>query len=255
MRIAAISDLHIGARRWMDEFHHAEARFLRFLDHLEAEADVIVLVGDVYQTDHALVPGSRGAVRQLMAARRRLPEIAARLERPCYRYVHGNHDWIARDALGAVERLTLSADGVRVHFIHGHQFDPLFRGVYALTRAATWCTGRLRFVGLRPVADWFEGNDIRIKHARFHHDEGPYVRAGRQLLRDEAADVVVMGHTHVPVRARVPEGVLLNTGSCSRGQEMYALIDTARGTAELRTPAPLDFESLAAGGESSAAKL
>ena len=245
MRIAAISDLHIGARGWMDEFHHAEARFLDFLDHLEARADVIVLVGDVFQTDHALIPGSRGAVRQLMAAQRRLPALWDRLRRPRYHYVHGNHDLCAREHLGARESLTLAAVGMRVHFVHGHQFDPLFRRLHPLPQAATWFTGRLRFAGLRGVAEWFESNDIAIKHRRFHHAEGPYVRAARRLLREHAAEVVVMGHTHVPVRARVPEGVLLNTGSCSHGQRMYALIDTAAQSAELHAPEPLALHSMA----------
>jgi predicted phosphodiesterase len=234
MRIAALSDLHIGARRWMDEFRHTEAGFLRFLDDLEGRFDAIVLVGDVFQTDHAWLPGRRGAVRQLMAAQRRLPALAERFARPPYRYIHGNHDAIARDQLGAEETHEIDADGFRVFFIHGHQFDPLFRRVEPLTRAASWFTGRLRFAGLRPVAQWFEANDIEIKHRRFHHPEGPYLRAGRELLRERAADVVVMGHTHVPVRVEFPEGWVVNSGSCSVGQRMYVAIDTAARTVELR---------------------
>ncbi|MCA9634405.1 MAG: metallophosphoesterase family protein [Myxococcales bacterium] len=236
MRIAAISDLHIGPRGWMDEFRHREADFLAFLDRLEEEFEVIVLVGDVFQTDHAMVPGRRGAVRHLMAAQRRLPALAERFARAPYRYIHGNHDAIARDHLGAPESLRLEADGFVAYFIHGHQFDPLFRRVEPLTRAASWFTGRLRFVGLRAVAEWFEGNDIRIKHERFHHDAGPYLSAGRRLLQEEGADVVVMGHTHVPARVETPEGLVVNSGSCSVGQQVYVAIDTAARSVEVRTP-------------------
>ncbi len=234
MRIAALSDLHIGAHGWMDEFRHPEAAFLGFLDRLEADFDAIVLVGDVFQTDHAWLPGRRGSLRQLHAARRRLPELAARFSQPPYRYVHGNHDAIAQEHLDAPETLQIEADGRRVFFIHGHQFDPLFRRAYALTRAASWFTGRLRFAGLRPVAQWFESNDIRIKHQRFHRDDGPYLRAGRELLRRHNADVVVMGHTHVPVRVEYPEGLVVNSGSCSVGQHSYVAIDTTSGEVELR---------------------
>jgi len=234
MRIAALSDLHIGARLWMDEFRHHEGDFLRFLDRLEADFDAIVLVGDVFQTDHAWLPGRRGALRQLEAARARLPALAQRLAAPPYRYVHGNHDAIAGEHLAAPETLEIEADGRRIFFIHGHQFDPLFCRAYRLTRAASWFTGRLRFVGLRPVAAWFEANDIRIKHERFHHDEGPYLRAGRRLLVERNADVVVMGHTHVPVRVEYPEGLVVNSGSCSVGQHSYVVIDTATGSVELR---------------------
>ncbi len=233
MRIAALSDLHIGAHRWMDEFRHREADFLGFLDRLEASFDAIVLVGDVFQTDHAWLPGRRGALRQLRAAQRRLPQLAERFSRAPYRYVHGNHDAVAREHLQAPETLQLEADGRRVFFIHGHQFDPLFRRAYALTRAASWFTGRLRYAGLRPVAEWFESNDIRIKHERFHRDDGPYLRAGRDLLREHGADIVVMGHTHVPVRVEYPEGLVVNSGSCSVGQHSYVAIDTRSGEVEL----------------------
>ncbi|HRI07958.1 MAG TPA: metallophosphoesterase family protein [Nannocystaceae bacterium] len=237
MKIAAISDLHIGPRRWMDEFRHAEATFLAFLDRLERTHDLIVLVGDVFQTDHDLFPGRRGAVRQLMGARRRLPALAERFARPPYRYVHGNHDQIARDHLGAAETLRLEADGYCAFFVHGHQYDPIFRRAEVLARSASWFTGRLRAAGLRPVAQWFEANDIRIKHERFHRGDGPYLSAGRRLLREHSADVVVMGHTHVPVRVEAPEGLIVNTGSCSIGQEMYVSIDTRARAVELHAPA------------------
>ena len=61
MRIAALSDFHIGARAYTDEFHHAEADFLAYLAALEADHDHIVLVGDIYQTEHALLPGPAAA--------------------------------------------------------------------------------------------------------------------------------------------------------------------------------------------------
>lgn len=236
MRIAALSDLHIGARAWMDEFRHPEPSFLAFLDRLEAEHDAIVLVGDIFQTDHDLLLGPRAAVRQLIKARRRLPQLAERFARAPYHYVHGNHDLIAGAHLGAAERLCLGDDDFRVLFIHGHQFDPIFCRAQALARGATWFTGRLRAAGLRPVAQWFEGNDIRIKHQRFHHPEGPYLRAARRLLHEHAAHAVVMGHTHVPVHVELPEGIFINTGTCSIGQQMYTSIDTRARTAHLHAP-------------------
>ena len=79
MRIAALSDFHIGARAYMDEFHHDEHSFLAYLDRLEASHDRIVLVGDIYQTEHAMRPGHRAAARELTRARRRLPALAERL--------------------------------------------------------------------------------------------------------------------------------------------------------------------------------
>lgn len=225
MRIAALSDFHIGARAHMDEFRHEEDAFLERLSRIEAAHDQVVLVGDIWQTEHDWRVGPRAEARQLALARRRVPRLARRLDR--YAYVHGNHDAVARTELGALPELTLSADGCTVLLIHGHQFDPVFGRAYAAARAATWVTGRLRRAGLRPLAHWFEGKDVAIKHAKFGHAEGPYAHGARSLMRTHGADVVVMGHTHVPHRHALPEGVVINTGSCSGGRFMYASIDTA----------------------------
>ena len=57
----------------------------------------------------------------------------------------------------------------------------------------------------------------------------------RALLGKQCADVVVMGHTHIPDRLELPEGIYANTGSCSVGQRMYVSIDTARRSVELHS--------------------
>ncbi len=233
MRIAALSDFHIGARRYMDEFRHSEASFLAWLDVLERSHDRIVLVGDIYQTEHALLPGLRPAAAQLARAQARLPALSARLRGPQYLYLHGNHDAVAGPALAAPESLQLRADDFTVVFIHGHQFDPVFQRARAAAQAATWFTGRLRRAGLRPLAQWFEGRDVAIKHRRFGHADGPYARAARTLLREHAADLVVMGHTHVPHLHSLPEGRVVNTGSCARGRRTHVSIDTAARSVEI----------------------
>jgi UDP-2,3-diacylglucosamine pyrophosphatase LpxH len=236
MRIAALSDFHIGARAYMDEFRHAEANFLAYLDELEADHDRIVLLGDIWQTEHALLPGRRAAAAQLARARRRLPALAERLRGPRYAYVHGNHDAVAGAELSAPTQLRIAADGFVALFIHGHQFDPIFNRARAAAQAATWFTGRLRRVGLRPLAQWFEGRDVALKHRRFGHIDGPYARAARQLLREHAADLVVMGHTHVAHLHALPEGRVVNTGSCARGRRVHVTIDTAARSVEIHRP-------------------
>lgn len=233
MRIAALSDFHIGARGYMDEFRHHEAAFIAFLERLERDHDRIVLVGDIYQTEHALVPGTRAAAAQLARARARMPALCERLQGPQYQYVHGNHDAIAGPELAAPEQLQLCADNFTVVFIHGHQFDPVFQRARAAAQAATWFTGRLRRAGLRPLAQWFEGRDVAIKHKRFGHADGPYARAARTLLRERSADLVVMGHTHVPHLHSWPEGRVVNTGSCARGRRTHVSIDTATRSVEI----------------------
>jgi predicted phosphodiesterase len=226
VRVAALSDFHIGVQWHRDGFRHRLQRFSRWLDHLEASHDRIVLLGDIYQTDHGAI-FRRGARRHLIRARERVRELARRFEAPPYLYVFGNHDEIAREVLGATEHVSLRADGIGMFFIHGHQFDPVARRAKLAADLGTWATGRLRAMGLRPVAQWLEGRDISIKDRRFRGEHGPYVRAGRDLARTHDAQIVVMGHTHVASSTPVPEGIVLNTGSCSRGRNQGVSIDTA----------------------------
>ncbi|WAS91999.1 metallophosphoesterase family protein [Nannocystis punicea] len=225
MRLAALSDFHIGARAGMDEFRHDEGVFLERLARVVDTHDRVVLVGDIWQTDHALFTGRRAAARQLQLARRRLPRLTRALDR--LDYVHGNHDFIARDELGAPSELQLDADGCRVLFLHGHQYDPVFARAYAAARAATWFTGRLRRAGLGPVAHYFEQKDIAIKHRRFGHAAGPYAAAARALMRERGADIVVMGHTHVAHAHHMSEGTVVNTGTCAGGRFTVVTVDTA----------------------------
>lgn len=246
MRIAALSDLHIGARRHVDGFRHDPAVFARLLDRLEAEHDAVVLLGDVYQTDHALVPTRAAARRMLARARARVAELSARFERPPYVHVHGNHDAIAGAALGAPERLRLPGR-FPVLFIHGHQFDPVAVRARWAADLGTWTTGRLRAVGLRPLAWWLEQRDVAIKDRRFRGPGGPYARGAQALVHEHGAAIVVMGHTHCPGITPLSPGVMVNTGTCSGGRTMWVGIDSERGTIEVHAGARVERLELPAG--------
>ena len=82
-----ISDLHLGLGDRTDGFGHEDGAFLRFLRHLEANFERIVLLGDIWET----LTGPRwgDAAASLSAARAAHPEIArrfagARLSAPDY---------------------------------------------------------------------------------------------------------------------------------------------------------------------------
>ncbi|MCB9744572.1 MAG: metallophosphoesterase family protein [Alphaproteobacteria bacterium] len=225
MRLAVLSDLHIGASARADAFGHDEDEFLRWLDALEREHDGVLLLGDVYQCDHGLRPGHRAAGRLLERARARSPRLSARFEAPHYRWVHGNHDLITRDALGAPERLRLG----QALFLHGHQFDPLIQRQRRVSAAATWASGRLRAAGLSPLAQSLEDQDVAIKARRYQTPEGPYARGAEALMAETGASLVVMGHTHVRVVLELAGGRLANTGTCSRGRREGLSVDTETG--------------------------
>lgn len=231
MRIAALSDFHIGTRRHNDGFRHDLARFGRFLDRLEAEHDAVVLLGDIYQTDHALVPTRAAAQRMLARARERVAPLTERFARAPYVHVHGNHDEVM-GTLGAPEHLRLGGR-FEVSFIHGHQFDPIAVRAPWAADLGTWSTGRLRAVGLRPLAWWLEQRDVSIKDRRFRGPQGPYARGAQGLVHEHGTPIVVMGHTHCPGITPLSRGVMVNTGTCSGGRTMWVGIDSERGTIEV----------------------
>jgi UDP-2,3-diacylglucosamine pyrophosphatase LpxH len=179
MRIAAISDFHIGATALTDTFGHAEDAFLRWLDRLEARHDRIVLLGDIYQTDHSLVPGKKAAIRLLERARERLAAFTRRTSEAQYLWVHGNHDPVTAEVLGAKNRVILGEPGSRALFTHGDDYDPVIRSIPRLSAAGTWFAGRTRALGLRRLAEYLEDKDVEVKAGRASGAVGPYALGAR----------------------------------------------------------------------------
>ncbi len=233
MRVAALSDLHVGLDQRTDAFGHEVSVFTAFLDQLIATHDRVVLVGDVFTADHAAVWGASHARAHLRRILTRAPWLADRLADPRVHYVRGNHDLAAGHVLGAAERVLLSCGAVRVLFVHGHQFDPVARRALRLAQAATWATGRMRAAGAPRIAQWFEDRDVAIKDARFRGALGPYARAANTLCRDERLSAVVMGHTHAARVDPVEHGLSLNTGTCSGGRREMVSLDLEAGTGTL----------------------
>ena len=235
MRIAALSDFHLGAWRHTDGFRHDPDAFARFLDRLEAEHDRVVLLGDIYQSDHTAWPHPLGSRRMLERVRRRVPALVERFDRAAYLHVHGNHDAIVGPARGAPEHWRAPGRFAAL-FIHGHPFDPIAVRASWAAHLGTWSTGRLRAAGLRPLAWWLELRDVAIKHERFGGPQGPYARGARALMGEHDTSIVVMGHTHVAGITPLPGGVMVNTGTCSGGRTMWASIDTERGLVAVHEP-------------------
>ncbi len=232
MRVAALSDLHVGLEPNTDAFCHASEAFAGFFDDLLAEHDRVVLLGDVVTADHAAIWGRPYACAHLRRILTSHAWLADRIAHPRVIYVHGNHDLAAREVLGAAERVVLG-ERCRVMFVHGHQYDPIAVHALPLARLGTWTTGRLRALGLRRVAQWFEDRDVEIKDVRFRGPRGPYASAADMLCRDTRVHAVVMGHTHAARVDRVAHGLSLNTGSCSLGRRQYVSLDLERGTGVL----------------------
>jgi predicted phosphodiesterase len=236
VRIAAISDLHIGTRDRTCGFRHDPVAFGALLDRLEADHDEIVLLGDIWQLDHEALPGRTAALRALRRARARAGWLDGRIAGGGYTVVHGNHDaWIAA-ALDAPTRVLRSHGGRTVLLEHGDAHDPVLGQAPRVSHTATWFTGRLRWAGLRWPAEQLEEQDVQIKARRFQGEAGPYAAGARSLAEEHRADLVVMGHTHVPTLLDLGGTTLANTGTCSRRRFMGVSVDLARGEVALLGP-------------------
>jgi len=234
MRVAVVGDLHIGPLAGRDAVGQDTDGLVAWLGEVRASHDHLVLNGDIFQCDHGLGVGAAAEARALHACLARVPALVELMADPGVHYLHGNHDRVARDELGAPTELHLEGTGHRLLVTHGDAFDPVLDGVPALSHAATWVCGRVRAAGLSAVAGWLEGRDVAIKAARHQGPGGPYARAASSLAADREVDRVVFGHTHVPCLLDLDTGGLLaNPGACAGGGRRVVRLDLSSGSVEL----------------------
>lgn len=228
MRIAVISDLHLGRGDAADRFGHDDAEFLRFLRFLEGSFERIVLLGDIFET--LTSPRPFGQVDELRAARAAHGELSRRFERSCYTFVHGNHDLVAGYVEDAPDELMLRIDGTSVLFTHGHVYDWLVRHARWLSESGAWLGGALMRHGMRPLFRLFDGLDGLLSNVSKHPERCGFQQVAVLNARARDADIVVTGHTHMGVRAEHGDRLFLNSGSCANGVYSFLALDTATGS-------------------------
>lgn len=227
MKIAVISDLHLGAGDAADAFGHSDADFLRFLRFLESNFEHIVLLGDIWE---ALTPRNYGQFAQaLKEAREAHPSIARRFERPQYTYVHGNHDLVAGAVDKAPDMIVLGDRSTRILFTHGHHHDVLIQRAPWLTEVGVWFGGWLRRLGGHALYRLL--NRLEAMRYRLHADPSAcgFQRWAVGLGHVHRSDVVVTGHTHLATRSEHRNQLFMNSGSCSGGHFSFLSLDTSRG--------------------------
>jgi len=239
VKIAVISDLHLGNGSGSDTFGHDEATFLRFLDHLEDNFERIVLLGDIYET---LTTRGSAQVSELERCKRAHAPIVERFERPAYRYLHGNHDLVAGHLDHAPDALHLNVDGQRIVFMHGHQFDWVVKKARAFSEWCAWLSGWIARMGLKPVLKvahavermLIGGGKVDLDpHALAPTDR--FQRAAMSFAEARGADIVVTGHTHHGIVAPFGDRLFLNSGACEGGAFSFLSMDTRAQRYEVQT--------------------
>lgn len=216
MQIAVLSDLHIGSGGEHDPFGHRDAEFLSHLSHLERHFDRVVLLGDVWETLWSAVPGDQLA--ELRRCREAHPEIARRLERRRFAYIHGNHDHVAT-AHGAPDEIELRAHGKRVLFTHGHRFDRFLTRARRVAEVGIWAGSRIRRAGMAGV------HRVLARLEAMSFDGGIFRRRALDHASERDLDLIVTGHTHHAEIHREGPRLFLNSGSCAAGRLSFLHID------------------------------
>ena len=227
MYVAVISDLHLGARPSTDRFGHDDSDFLGFLRKLEGSFDRIILLGDIWETLTSDLPGQRA--HELQRARASHPELARRLATPKYRYVYGNHDWIAAPLERAHEEIVIQDAGTRILFTHGHQHDWGAAGGRLLSEWAVWFGGWLLRLGLGALYQLAARIDLESSQRLSSGPLAPFQQWAFEAARFRGADIIVTGHTHHADRIEHDSRLFLNSGACSGGKLVFSALDTRRG--------------------------
>jgi predicted phosphodiesterase len=226
VNIAVISDLHLGSEEGVDSFGHVDREFLRFLDHLEQSFERIVLLGDIWETLTPRCPFS--AQRGLREARERHSDIARRFERPSYTYIHGNHDLVAARVDAAPEQWSLDVDGKRLLFMHGHRYDRLINMARHIVELGVFLGGWIRRAGWHRLYHHLDRLDQQRSAVSLDAESCSFQAWAMGMGARADADIVVTGHTHVPVSTEHGPRLYMNSGSCSRGRYTYLALDTRR---------------------------
>ena len=280
-RIFFVSDLHIGDGSSADLFGNKDDELIAFLDHVQANGDKLVILGDAFDF---YVGSFDRILRAHKRVLRRLKQLADEKE---VIYVYGNHDEdivLFEDLLdfSVVERLVLPPD---ILVVHGHEYDPYFESEEANARGRVLATLHARLekaVGnfIRVPLVSFDNKVNRVAHwGAYHVLRGAEIYAGllgklgaresaarwekwvdwwnrneqgdsqalfrevRERLPDLAYRTLVCGHTHQPGVVKLGDKTYVNTGTWIRGLTTYVLWDGANFTCwDWRTKAQIKDE-------------
>lgn len=216
------SDFHFGAPD-KEESALREEAVIRWLDMIQADADHLFLLGDIFDfwfEYRDVVP--RGYFSFLA----KLAEIRKK-GIPIY-YFTGNHDMWVRDyfkeELGIQifhEQQAFLINGKRCIIGHGDGLDPTDRGYRLIKRIFAFRPNQIIYGALPPrwafsLARFFSRNSRAMNHKK---KGGKYANGDcmlpfiKQVIQSESIDYFIYGHRHVPIEQALENGAMYyNTG-------------------------------------------
>lgn len=221
MKIIALSDCHFKYHP-TDKADAENAKLLtNFLGSIVGKYDLMVLVGDIFDL---WFDWKYTIVKQYFPLLRRLADIA---DAGCrIVYISGNHDFWFGDFLSKYlgcemhpEGFSLETDGVHIRFEHGdiRTVNDLRYQLYRKLIRLNFMRGI--FAAIHPDLALQLGTFLsRSSRTR---PENPEVRRrktqglknyAKSLIDNKKADIVVMGHSHIPELAPINNGYYANCG-------------------------------------------
>ena len=227
MKIACISDLHMGDGKSSDSFQHKENHFLSFLDFLEDQYDQIILNGDIFETYKSLKVNT--PAEQLLRVQNYYGNINLRFLQKKYILIAGNHDSILESLGYPLSYLHQDENGGKYLFLHGHQFDPI-RSSGIIPPAASWFFGFLERTGWKNAESYFSWIDEEIGYKTGKNNVFLLREGAKEICSDSKGENpghVIMGHTHeMPGIIECGESTYINSGACLKGRIQFVHIDT-----------------------------
>ena len=224
MHVGVFSDLHL---RGPDD--PTQGRFLRTLG--AHPFDRLVLLGDIFEHWWHFGHDPFPAYRPVVDALRGMPLV----------FVPGNHDFHAlgffRSELGAEGGAILSEvwDGRRVELLHGDQVDRSF-GYRAASAVLRGPVMRALLNTMGPKRAWRFLGDLAGPPGGTPSDvlvAAQLAEASRRI--GAGAEIVLMGHTHVPGIYQMPGGCFVNVGD---GMTHASWVSVRDGVPTMQTLAP-----------------
>ena len=240
-RYLFFSDLHLADGSKIDDFHPEKIPlFLRFAKAIKnSDFDGVFVLGDIYE----LWQGLGSQKQRLSKAKKVYKPIVDFLEKNTVE-LYGNHDrkrkyldpWVLKNKL-------LEKDGVRIWIEHGDRFDRYSRSFL----------GRL-FAELFSVIEYFFPEKIQESIEMFFEkilrkitprdpnypgDFSEYEIGAKKLFAEKNCDLVILGHTHQPLKKiwfeNGKEKIYLNSGAWIKNQQDYVIVDTIKKIYEVRS--------------------
>lgn len=212
-----ISDIHLGVGG-ADEERRKLGLLLALLDEVANESGDLYIVGDLFDFWYeyrSVVPRGYHALYTALERLRRAGSTVA--------YLAGNHDFAIGDFfsvdLGVTvvrDDLTFTAQGRRFYLFHGDGLAVKDGGYRLLKRVLRSPLSQRLYRALHP--DLGFGLARRFSHTSrdytsgrdFGESDGMRAAAERRIAA--GADVVIMGHRHVPRLEQIGSGVYVNLG-------------------------------------------